>query len=1219
MSQLQQFNNSVSAQSATAKQTVSNPEIELESIEGNKIKFAFNATGTNKDWDFKKLAANFIDVEGTLADVQQHIKAGHAICAGLLGGKWRSKANVIGSHWLLLDIDNSDVARDAEDKPLKDEHGNSIKVYDHQLTIDEALAHPFIKKHCALIYTTASHQPEWHKFRLVFLLPQYVEGADTVEACTRFLMQQLPHDPACKDASRVFYGSTEAEFPLVNPQATLPTLWVTEAVAIALHEREEYQQRIQEIESRRKEWREISLIEGWDIDKLIQNALSLIPPRTPGSGNYDECRQVLMALVNHYGAADAEIIALQWSPSIKGTTWNIHAKIRSFRRSGITIGTLFHIAKQYGFRFPQRQYQPSQPPKGLINREEWELGRVREDLTSFQNLLKQAIAPFGQIFKGFEAPPSPSPSPEINTPSPKVIIYKPGNIPFRTEVTEDIRIQCQPEEHIAAWVEAVSKGWTQILDNSHPGLGKSYNAGQLTAGLFGVDKLIYQDANHRNPSTLPIEENFVDLPVRNNGFKLDPTRKTPLGEDFQLWIKPGETADTDGNCHRTYLFNAFRHKNFTNLDFEESNISPICNGCSLKNQCRFASGDGYGFRFQKRTTIQQFSELRAHPDSTPVTLTNAADAFGEEKKGQALTNSRVVPTINHGASKPALFSKPFPRGQFFSVGRLWEEAGTLIKSVRSLDVKLSDFEKTVGQLVLLEPKLLASLQPVIAALHPLFTQNIQPNDRYGFADATIRAMLPEFPSDLDIEAVRQALEPDLTFLEDLDTIDVNGDRQLKKSTAARYAAKQLVKDSARTAGREFLDLPLYWLPDFLEAWKGDGAFHASWGVLSIYRKNPKHQELVNSAQFNIFLDATLTANQLKLKLDIDDPVLVIEQQRPNYANLSVINVTGLGKLPKNRSPSLTARVNALKETLTKLHSQLGIIDWKAIADTATDRREYGHFVDGRGVNRFSDADALASFGIPYQNIGVMAAEYQVMTGQPVNLGDENSTFQKYLTELLRAEIIQEIGRLRAHRRSNVDLTFYFCADYDLSFLLAELPGVKLEVVDACDFCIEAGSRDQQTGHAIVNAFTHLWQSKQKIGQAALAKIIDTTQGWVSRFTQRWGGWKRFKKILLLLLDSLYSGSNKNLTDLSEDERWLAREYFPMLLTESESSPENVLDEVVQVAKTIGSTAMRRVLHFCSPQVRASLLMAALSCLPSEVYSKDYLNVTLSIASESYCC
>ncbi|MHC5747481.1 MAG: PriCT-2 domain-containing protein [Nostoc sp.] len=1181
MSPLQQFNHSVSAQSADAQGANSAALTKLELIESRIIKFAFNATGKNKDWDFKKLAGNFIDVFGTLADVQQHIKAGHAICAGLLNGKWRSKANIIGSQWLLLDIDNSNIARDAYDKPIKDENGNSIKVYDHQLTIEEALAHPFIKKHCALIYTTASHKQDWHKFRLVFLLPEYVQGADTVEACTRFLMQQLPHDPACKDASRVFYGSTEAEFPLVNPEATLPAEWISEAIAIAQQERIEYQLRIQEIESRRKEWREISLTEGWDIDQLIQNALSFIPPRTPGSGNYDECRQVLMALVNHYGASEAEIIAEQWSPSIKGSTWNIHAKIRSFRRGGITIGTLFHIAKQYGFRFPQRQYEPYQP-KGVISREQWELGRVREDLSSFQNLLKQAlftavgIAPFSSIFKGFFAPPTPKPLPEIDTPSPNVIIYKPGNIPYITEVTGNISISCQPEEHIAAWVEAVSKGWTQILDNSHPGLGKSYNAGQLTAALFGVDKLIYQDANHRNPSTLPIETNFVDLPVRHNGFKLDPTRKTPTGEDFKLWTKAGETADTDGNCHRTYLFNAFRNKNFSSLDFEESGISPICGGCSLKNQCRFAYGDGFGFRFQKRTAIQNYSELRAHPDSTPVTLTNAAD-------------------------------------QTFTVGRLWEEAGTLIKPVRSVDVNRGDFETTVGKLLLLEPNLLSQLQPALKVLHQLLTQQIKPTDRYGFDDASIRALLPPFPIGLDIEAIRLFSEPDLTFLEDLDSIDITQDKQLKKSSAARYAAKKVVKDSARTAGREFLDLPNYWLPDFLEAWKGDGSFQSQWGVLSIYRRNPKHTELAKSAQFNIYLDATFKSHKLKLKLGIDEPVLIIEQQRPDYRNLKVVNVTGLGKLPKNRSLPLSARVNALKETLKKLCPNLGIIDWKQIATQAEGRTEYGHFVDGRGVNRFSECDAIASFGIPYQNIGVLAAQYQVMTGEPVNLEDKNSAFQKYLTDLIRAEIIQEIGRLRAHRRPNVELTFYFCADYDLNFLDRELPGVKLEVVDACDFCIEAGSRDQQTGHAIVNALTQLWQSKQKITQPAIAKIAEISQAWVSRFTQRWGGWQHFKKLLLLLLDSLNSGSNKNLADLDDDEKWLARTYFPMLIAESESLPDHLLESMAEVAQVFGTRAMRRVLHFCTPQVRASLLMIVLSCLPTEVYSISVSSISGSLA------
>ncbi len=143
MSPLQQSHNSVSAQSAGQSETFSAAKTKLELIESRIIKFAFNATGTNKDWDFKKLAGNFIDVEGTLADVLEHIKAGHAICAGLLGGKWRSKANIIGSQWLLLDIDNSNIARDAYDKPIKDENGTPVMLMTSQLKTKTGITSKF--------------------------------------------------------------------------------------------------------------------------------------------------------------------------------------------------------------------------------------------------------------------------------------------------------------------------------------------------------------------------------------------------------------------------------------------------------------------------------------------------------------------------------------------------------------------------------------------------------------------------------------------------------------------------------------------------------------------------------------------------------------------------------------------------------------------------------------------------------------------------------------------------------------------------------------------------------------------------------------------------------------------------------------------------------------------------------------------------------------------
>ncbi|WP_230966761.1 hypothetical protein, partial [Nostoc commune] len=83
---------------------------------------------------------------------------------------------------------------------------------------------------------------------------------------------------------------------------------------------------------------------------------------------------------------------------------------------------------------------------------------------------------------------------------------------------------------------------------------------------------------------------------------------------------------------------------------------------------------------------------------------------------------------------------------------------------------------------------------------------------------------------------------------------------------------------------------------------------------------------------------------------------------------------------------------------------------------------------------------------------------------------------------------------------------------------------------------------------------------------------------------------------------LNSGSNKNLAELTDDEKWLARTYFPMLIAESESSPEDALEHVAEVATIFTYTALRRVFNFCTPIVLADLLMIILRCLPTEVYS-----------------
>ncbi|NJO65822.1 MAG: hypothetical protein HC836_49460 [Richelia sp. RM2_1_2] len=297
---------------------------------------------------------------------------------------------------------------------------------------------------------------------------------------------------------------------------------------------------------------------------------------------------------DYYGAAEGQAIAERWSPSIKGTTWNVGAKFRSFRgRNGISIGTLFHIAKQYGFKFPvpekkfKRERSNEQRDLEIIEATSARLDKFRKKISN------TLINPIRHI----------TPKVKRYVKKPKAINYVPGQLPTPEEWEKQGKPKIQFEnasERKQLLQEATSKGYKHALDNSHPGLGKSYSAGELTPCDLGVDKLIYQDINHRNPSTITVEDNFVDIPVRNNGYRIDTTRSTPSGQHYRVRTKPGELPDTEGNCHRTYLFDAFRSKNYSDtFDFEESTVSPICEGCPLETSVGFLVVMVMGSGFKK--------------------------------------------------------------------------------------------------------------------------------------------------------------------------------------------------------------------------------------------------------------------------------------------------------------------------------------------------------------------------------------------------------------------------------------------------------------------------------------------------------------------------------------------------------------------------------------------------------------------------------------------
>lgn len=974
------------------------------------FKFAVNTHGINKDWDFNVLSARFEDKTGTVEDVLRHAKQGHALNAGLFGGQWRCKANVIGSQLALLDIDNSDVVRDADGKPVKDEDGKTTKIYSHQLTLDEAIAHPFIRQYAAFIYTTASHTADWPKFRIGFVLPELITDTDEYESLVRYLMELLPHDPSCKDASRVFYGSTGATFPLVNGEVTLPAEWVQQARAAAAKAKAERQQQLAEAERRRAKFREQAQAEGWDVDALVDQALAFIPPRQPGSNNYDECRSVLMALVDHYGATEAEAIAERWSPSIKGSTWNIPHKIASFRRSGVTIGTLFHIAKGYGFRFPKKSW----------------LDQIGDRLNR-------------------------KPTPKKSAQALKVVL---GDKPFTGD-------EYEPGLRAAVWQVAIGQGYKHILDLSGTGSGKSHTAGELQPADFGdnIKQLLYISNGHYAPTTETLKD-WADLHGRHNGL----TREATTGGSRLRRAKRGEDRVIPANCSRNGVINALRAKNINGAD----SASVVCGTCPLLDVCRHSQGKGYGFLNQRKLALSS-PRLRLHPSSAPGT---------DYEYNKAIA--------------------------------LWDEPSESFKVTQAVEVTAEDVRQTTGHLAMTSQSIFAQLRPLLAALGALFEAK---QGRYGIDHQAIMAALPPLPDGLDVEAVKAALTPDLKFLdpEVEDGLRVSdlparsfkmAESQYGRGDGGRVNLRSHFSEDTEAQVNKAEGVIKQWLLDLVQVLQsGAGALHLAYETLTVTRPDYRLRAVANATAGNIYLDATLSVDDLALVLDCAPSDIYVCRERPQATGgkLTITQVADLGRVTMSRGKDQDRRIAALVQHYRETASDAKVIDFKKFGSDGAWWR------DSRGVNDFESITTLLLVGTPCRNLAALQAEYSCLTGA-FPAGDDER-FKAWVDRIIAADMVQGIGRLRANRRTGEQLHIVLVSDFDL--------GIPTTHVAAKDITVAAASKVERVEMAIAAAVEHLQASGAKVTQAAVAQVIGASQGYVARF----------KKLLQTLLGDSSSKSN----------------------------------------------------------------------------------------------
>ncbi|MBD1847642.1 PriCT-2 domain-containing protein [Cyanobacteria bacterium FACHB-63] len=1174
--------------------------------QAKRFKFAVNRSGKNKDWDFKKLANNYQDIQGDIYTVATEVKNGYALCAGLLGGNWRAKSNVIGSHWILLDIDNSKVLKDELGETVKDANGRSIKVYDHQLTLDEALALPFIQQHCALIYTTASHRPDWHKFRLIFLLPEYVSDIDIYESIVRLLMEHLPHDPSCKDASRVFYGSTGAEFPLIQPQAVLPSDWVERAVVLGEAEKQAKQQRLVEQRKRQAEFEAVAQSEGWNIDTLIRDALRHIPPRMLGSGNYEECRDVVAALTSYYGAG-AVAIAESWSPSIPGSTWNVEQKVRSFehgRANGITYRTIFWLATKYGWQYPKfnktfKKYDPINDPayQAYIQAEqERDLAEAAEERVRNLNFFKG----FCNAVRQDKRKKVRERVAEITTEQTKKQRYVRGTLPeYQPGLTLSIFTLETMSDRNAFVYEAARKGWKHLLDQSGTGSGKSYFAGLLEPERFefgGEAAVWYLTNESRNPSTRTIEANFEALPVRNHGLEVT-EKTTPMNYPV---MKPTFDRPGEGNCRNAHLFLLAGEKGFE-TDAEAAN-NPICAKCPFNvplpgekgSQCANHEGGGYGFRHQRRLAMAS-NRLRLNPQSAPANIPNHVAMVWEEISTQLKVTTRktTAQELNTEwwkieSEAPEIYSQLRPVRKFLS-GELStpsERWGTVAKNcVEALDLQLLEKERTA----ILE-QLYSILCPSLEELIKVESiDNSELRKQVKKAESLVNSLFHKIEACNNLEREKEL------WAEFKEAVE-NHDQLSEQYEAAKNSVRGLQSELREEALSRLKKAPTQALWHVLNILffpeQGAGNFRIREGEVAVTLPDQRLRQLVNAATTNLYLDATVNQQVLKAFLGIDD-LLVCELEQEESRNLKHYQVIGFGRCGKDRAQSTNERLVRLHDGIKARENtgDLQIADFKGVQGFEAKIR---HLSNSRGSNEIAGSPVLVVHGLPKPNQGAIEDEYAC-------LPNPGFTFQQYYQYRVDAEVKQLTGRQRSDRYPNKKFSIYWVNEDTMPFLV--------EKIEAIDISYQAAPKSQRVKQSVFEAICEAARLGVKLTQKLIAQLAQVTQGFISQWFRERGGWKYWRDLLTgkppeylqeyraqlsdepditALTDEEYrkqmSGSDrkalqefsrkKYLSELEPVEQAIA-EVLPMAMNEA-TKPEQVLEAVSEFFEDLGTDGFKKV-------------------------------------------
>ena len=412
-------------------------------------------------------------------------------------------------------------------------------------------------------------------------------------------------------------------------------------------------------------------------------------------------------------------------------------------------------------------------------------------------------------------------------------------------------------------------------------------------------------------------------------------------------------------------------------------------------------------------------------------------------------------------------------------------------------------------------------------------------------------------------AIERVLHPNLSFVNS--TVEYGVDlADLPPQLRRKFADRDF--ELAEQAQQQVLK---QWLPDLLRVLQGDikgASLYLHRHKLTIAMPANRHRTIANAAKVTIILDATTNREDFADKLGCKpEEIYVCRQQPVATPNLKLLQVNDLGRMGMERGQDQQRRTAAIVSHYKQLDPTTRTIDFKKFSNDGAWWR------DNRGVNDFLTCKTLILVGTPCPNLNALKAEYAMLKGYVP--GEEDEQFKAWVNRRIRAEFIQAIGRLRAHRRLHEDLTIIILSDFDLG-----LP--HAEQVRAADLTVEAAGKVERFQIAAMRAIEQLKAAGEKVTQTAVAALSGYSQQYLSR---HW-------KLLQTLLESINSKSSDSEPD--------AEMVTIVEAIAAESAAEIILGALEQdLYEWIKPRQWAQIFPILSAQAQVNLIAALIMTLP----------------------